>query len=185
MAAQNIEQSEKHKLLHASEISLMLDTYDDIFSDFDPRPYSERAVSEDLRAELKRATRYQPSGTIDLKLMIPNKERSLEKEKLIKKRLHEHFKTHLGYVTDEIRNLHVKGASIAIIGFAIMISAIFIGDLNLGQRLTSAILVILEPAGWFTMWFGFDKIFYIAGSKKLDLEFYEKMSECEITFLPY
>jgi hypothetical protein len=185
MATQNIEQSEKHKLLHASEISLMLDTYDDIFSDFDPRPYSQRAISEDFRAELKRATRYLPSGAIELKLMMPNKARSPEKEKLIKKRLHEHFKTHFGYVTDEIRNLHIAGASIAIIGFAIMISAIFIGDLNLGQRLTSAILVILEPAGWFTMWFGFDKIFYIAGSKKLDLEFYEKMSECEITFLPY
>jgi hypothetical protein len=183
--ATEIEQTEKHKLLHMSEISLMLDTYDDIFSDFDPRPYSERAISEDLRAELKRATRYQPSGTIDLKLMIPNKVRSHESEKLIKKRLHEHFKTHLGYITDEIRNLHIKGASIAVIGFAIMISAIFIGDFNISERLTNALLVILEPAGWFTMWFGFDTIFYTAGSKKPDLEFYEKMSKCIITFLPY
>ncbi|MEM4248080.1 MAG: hypothetical protein QXH80_02335 [Candidatus Nanoarchaeia archaeon] len=183
--AADIEQTEKHKLLHESEISLMLDTYDDIFSDFDPRPYSERAISEDFRAELKRASRFKPSGIIELKLMIPHRERSLEKEKLVKKRLHEHFKTHFGYVKDEIRELQVKGAAIALIGFAIMISAVFIGDFNLSERLTSALLVVLEPAGWFTMWFGFDKVLYTAGGKKPDADFYEKMSKCIITFLPY
>ncbi|MBI2151367.1 hypothetical protein HYU21_01420, partial [Candidatus Woesearchaeota archaeon] len=29
-------------------ISLVLDSYDDIFSDFDPRDYSEKALSEDF-----------------------------------------------------------------------------------------------------------------------------------------
>ena len=32
-------------------VSLWLDTYEDIFSDFDPRPYGQRALSEDFVAE--------------------------------------------------------------------------------------------------------------------------------------
>ena len=36
--------SEKQKLLEISEISLLLDSYDDIFSDFDQRPYAQRAL---------------------------------------------------------------------------------------------------------------------------------------------
>jgi len=39
------EEMHKKKLLQLSEISLIIDTYDDIFSDFDPRPYSQRALA--------------------------------------------------------------------------------------------------------------------------------------------
>ena len=42
---------ETEKLLQQSEISLLLDSYDDIFSDFDPRPYNQRALSQDFLAE--------------------------------------------------------------------------------------------------------------------------------------
>jgi len=185
MATVDIEKSEKHKLLHESEISLILDTYDDIFSDFDPRPYSERAISEDFRAELKRASRDMPSGKIELKLMIPAKEHNLAKENLIRKRLHSHFKKHHGRLRSEIQKIRINGTIIALIGFMLMGAALFITDLNLSARLAAMALVILEPSGWFAMWFGFDKIFYTAGSKKPDMDFYDKMSKCEITFTPY
>ena len=47
---------EKQKILEMSEISLILDTYDDMFSSFDPRPYSQRALSEDFLSEAKDTT---------------------------------------------------------------------------------------------------------------------------------
>ena len=37
----------KQALLELAEISILLDSYDDIFSDFDPSPYSERTLSDD------------------------------------------------------------------------------------------------------------------------------------------
>lgn len=179
------KKSEKHRLMHTAEISLMLDTYDDIFSDFDPRPYSERAISYDFLDEMKRASRDMPSGGISLNLLIPKHERHPVSEKLIKKRLHEHFRKHHGRLHAEIQKTRFEGILIAIIGFVLMGAAMLLGDMNLSARLTTMILVVLEPSGWFAMWFGFDTIFYTAREKKPDLSFYDKMSRCEITFTVY
>ena len=53
---------EQTALLKKSEISLSLDNYDDIFSDFDPRPFSQRALSDDFLIEAKKASRDKVSG---------------------------------------------------------------------------------------------------------------------------
>ena len=52
-------------------------------------------------------------------------------------------------------------------------------------KLTDLLLVLLEPVGWFTVWFGLEQVFYAANSKKEDLDFYKKMSNCEIKFTQY
>ena len=46
----------EHFYESADDIPLVLDSYDDIFSDFDPRPYSERAMSGDFLLECKKAS---------------------------------------------------------------------------------------------------------------------------------
>ncbi|PIU76093.1 hypothetical protein COS75_00785, partial [Candidatus Pacearchaeota archaeon CG06_land_8_20_14_3_00_35_12] len=83
---------EKQKLLQMSEISLWLDHYDDIFSDFDPRPFSQRALSDDFLLEAKRASKEKISGAIEMQFLIPHDKRNKELENTIKKRLHDHFK---------------------------------------------------------------------------------------------
>ena len=40
--------------MHESKMSLILDTYLDIFSSFDPRPYEERSLSDDFLDECKK-----------------------------------------------------------------------------------------------------------------------------------
>jgi len=185
MATADLEKSEKHKMMHISEISLMLDKYDDIFSDFDPRQFNQRAISVDFLDEMKRASRDMPSGSIGLNLLIPKHERHLGNEKLIKKRLHEHFRKHHSMLHTEIQKIMTGGIAIAVLGFILMGAAMLLGDLKLSARLTTMILVVLEPSGWFAMWFGFDRVFYTAGNKKPDMDFYDKMSRCEITFTTY
>jgi len=175
----------KQKLLNMSEISLMLDTYDDIFSDFDPRPYSERTISDDFLSEAKKASRDKPSGEIELKFLIPVNKRNTEDEKLIRKRLHEHFRRHLKILKNDLHHIRYKGAITVLFGFVIMILAVSIKFLKIDEFLADVLLTIFEPAGWFTAWFGFDQLFYVSGTKKPDIEFYEKMSKCFITFMPY
>ena len=67
-------------------ISLVLDSYNDIFSDFDPRDYSEKALSEDFLSECKRAAR-DKENHIELRLLIPIKKRNSTHENKIRKRL--------------------------------------------------------------------------------------------------
>lgn len=183
--ATSVEKSEKHKIMHESEISLMLDDYDDLFSDFDPRPFNQRAISIDFLDEMKRASRDMPSGGISLNLLIPKHERHLGNEKLVRKRLHEHFRKHHSRLHAEINKLKVQGIIVAVIGFILMGVAMLLGDFNLPARISTMILVVIEPSGWFAMWYGFDTIFYAAREKKPDMNFYDKMSKCEITFTTY
>ena len=56
----------------AGAVSLWLDTYEDIFSDFDPHPFGQRALSEDFLAEAKRAVRDRRDEVPELRLLVPH-----------------------------------------------------------------------------------------------------------------
>lgn len=176
---------EKLRLLKMSEISLSLDTYDDIFSDFDPRPYSERALSDDFLYEAKRASREKRSGKVELHFLIPQNARNHESEKIIAKRLHEHFKKHHMLIHKETNDIRSRGTISALIGMILMAVATYISTMKSEDFLFNLLFVMMEPAGWFITWFGLDNIFYTSTQRKPDLEFYEKMSTCEIRFTPY
>lgn len=176
---------EKQKILQISEISLILDTYDDIFSDFDPRQYSERAVSDDFLYEAKKASRDKPSGAIELKLLIPANQQKADTEKVIKKRLHDHFKKNLLMLENEMKETKKKGLITAVVGIFLLLVAAGVALSKLTEAPKTIITVLLEPAGWFTCWFGFEQLFYTSNTKKPDKDFYEKMSKCEISFTSY
>jgi hypothetical protein len=171
-------------ILAKSEIALSLDSYDDIFSDFDPRPYSERALSDDFLIESKKAAR-DKTGTLELKFLIPNQLRKPNVEFKIKKRLREHFRKHYLVLEKESKDIVKKGIWITILGFFLMVVATSLYDLPSGNFFFVFLRVMLEPAGWFIVWFGLDQIFYSKKEKKPELDFYAKMSKANISFLSY
>ena len=177
-------ENEKRKILDLSEVSLTLDTYDDIFSDFDPRVFSQRAISQDLLDELKRATR-EINEKLHLTFIIPRDKRNWEEEETIKSRLRAHFKRHHALLVDEIRKIRRKGITMAVFGVIMIALAAFVSSLELSNFLWHFLIIILEPAGWFTAWTGLEDIYYTGREIKKDLVFYEKMSNAEIEFVSY
>jgi len=176
---------DREKLLGMSEIALWLDTYDDIFSDFDPRPFIQRALSIDFLDEIKRASREKVSGQIELKFLVPRNQRSIETDLQIKKRLKEHFKKHHEQLKIEKNKVVRTGILVASLGFFNMFLAVILHSL-LGEILLTTILTtLLEPSGWFMMFYGLDRVFYGGQSKKPDIEFYGKMSNADISFISY
>ena len=175
---------DKNKLVAESEISLVLDTYDDIFSGFDPRPYDHRVLSFDFLVEAKRAAREKVAG-LSLLFMIPEALRDLNKEKLIIKRLHSHFEKHANLLKKEKKISQRKGFFITLLGFLFTSCAAGI-SFQYKESMTAAIaLVLLEPAGWFSIWNGLDLLFQAGNLKKDELEFYHKMATAEIIFNSY
>ncbi|MBI4981214.1 hypothetical protein HZC30_06710 [Candidatus Woesearchaeota archaeon] len=174
------------ELLNKSEISLWLDNYNDIFSDFDPRPYAHRALSQDLLDEAKRATREAPSG-IELRFLIPNPQRNLQHEFMIKKRLREHFRKHSARLEAEYKAIRKKGIIMAIIGMLLLTAATFLYQHDGNKWWTSFLIVLFEPAGWFTIWIGLEKAFavYEGSEHKLNRLFYQKMAKAEFKFEGY
>jgi hypothetical protein len=176
----------KANFVQMTEIGLAIDTYDDIFSDFDPRPYSQRALSDDFLLEAKKASKEKVSGMVELKFLVPSEKRKADQENIIKKRLHEHFKKHHDILHNEIRQIIGRGIYFVIAGIILMfIATLIMFKYPDKSILTNFLIILLEPGGWFFFWEGLGQIVFEAKKKRPDLEFYEKMATSEISFLSY
>lgn len=159
------------------EISLRLEHYDDIFSDFDIRPYSKRALSVDFLEEIKRAAQDKDVAGIDLVFHAPHKGRDESLEATIKERLSAHFKRHYHIVLTEKRKIMRNGISMIILGVIFMILATLIIFKDPEDNLLLSFLVVfLEPAAWFLLWEGMDQVLFNSKNINPELYFYKKMS---------
>ena len=180
-----MKEDEKNNLLKDSEIGIWIDTYDDIFSDFDPRPYSQRSLSQDFLNETKKASRDKVSGEIEIKFLVPKRIRNLKDETLVKKRLRDHFRHHVQQLRKERMKIIEEGALFFILGIVFMILATFIIVKNDPRFIIIILGVFLEPGGWFFFWEGLNLIIFKARLQTPDFEFYKKMSTSDIIFNSY
>jgi len=164
-------------------ISLWIDSYDDIFSDFDPRPFSARNISDDFLYEVKKVSGENDFLIKEFKLLIPSNERNFETELVITKRLHNYFTKNqyyfLGKKTTEIK----KGFLFTLFGVLMMVGASLVSSLNTDKILWHTLLVIIEPAGWFLVWSGMETLINTSRKEKPELDFYNKISKSKIVFL--
>ena len=174
----------KRKLLDMSEISLILDDYDDIFSDFDPRDYSVRALSVDFLHEAERASREKVDHP-HLSLLTPAKSRRKQKEKIIRKRLKKHFEKHYHKVQHQYRKTIFHGICFTLAGVLCMLIAVYILHSLPQNIINQFLLVLLEPGGWFLFWEGLVLILFESQKIKPELHFYAKMTTSQIRFLGY
>lgn len=168
-----------------SQISIWLDHYEDIFSDFDPRPLSERALSDDFLKEAKKVSKEKSGIALELKLLIPDKARNNEHEKIVHTHLQDYFREKHVALSSEMKGIRHKGIRFTLFGLLMMLTAGYISSLQSPLFAMHALFVIVEPAGWFLMWTGLDHIVYLSNQKKSDLEFYTRMANGTVTFHSY
>jgi hypothetical protein len=168
--------------LREGNVSLVLDAYTDIFSDFDPRPFSQRAISDDFLMECKRAVRDSPEG-FELRLMVPINKRDIKTEVIVKKRLKNHFEKHFYEKKSETNKVRAEGGLMIILGAVFMLLATFFVQYT--GFLFKLLFVISEPAGWFTFWSGLDRLFFGIREKLKEQVFYRKMSTANLYFFSY
>lgn len=172
-----------NRRISLAKISLDLDSYNDLFSGFDPRPYHERSLSDDFLLEAKKASIDKVSGKIELNFLIPHKKRNEKEELVIKKRLRAHFKKHYLLAKQELGHIRKEGISYALIGMLLMLIATsIIFHYTEESFLVSFLKILLEPAGWFLFWQGLDIAVFKARERKPELIFYEKMHKSQINF---
>ena len=141
------------------EITIMLDTYDDIFSDFDPRPYQKRALSEDFLKEMQRRYLEDKRGRFEVSFTIPAAERDIAAENLIKRRLREHFAFMSRREQDAITYIKRRGYAYIIVGAVVLLANVYsLAVLNESNLFYQILSVILVPAGWYGMWTGIGKV---------------------------
>ena len=160
------------------EITITLDTYDDIFSDFDPRPYQERELSEDFLKEIQRRYMENKKGRFEVHFTVPSMERDVKEEALIKKRLREHFAFMMKEEEEIIKKTKQRGYAYLLIGAAVLLSDVFAVFWLLESNLVYKIIsILLVPAGWYGMYTGLEKIIdepFSAVDRKMIYEKFEK-----------
>lgn len=170
----------RDKEINEENIDLVLQSYEDLFSDFDPRPYSRKALSEDFLSECKRASA-DKDKEIELRFLMPKKKRSVKDEETIIERLKEHFRKHSLEKHKEIRYYQKTGIIWISLGAIIIITSLVV-SLNFESHFLEAILKIFEVPSWFLIWEGLGKIFLHAREKLPEYSFYKKMHLAKINF---
>jgi len=179
------EKKEMQELIRESNISLRIEGYNDIFSSFDPRPFSQRALSTDFLAEAKRASRDKEEGT-EIILFAPHSIRDFQAEKTIKKRLKQHFRRHEILFFKEYKSIIRRGISFVVSGIILMFFAALALFYSPEKSLLFNFLVILlEPAGWFLFWEGLDLVIFESKKKKPAFRFNQKLAMADVHFKSY
>ena len=172
-----------HPLLKLAEINILLSSYNDIFSDFDPSAYAERTLSDDFIIQAKKISKNKRGNNMSLRLLLPAIKRNEQDEKLIIERLQSYFRSVHQQLKSEVRKANTKGLTLILIGIILMIAASYISFINPEKYHVHLLLVLFEPAGWFLLWIGLDHLVYSLKDTKRDLDFYLKMTKSEINFI--
>ncbi|ELR68476.1 hypothetical protein C900_00310 [Fulvivirga imtechensis AK7] len=168
-----------------THVSLWIDTYDDIFSGFDPRSFSERALSDDFIMQVRKVSKEIRTKISVLKLLVPAGTQHTEHERMIRKRLQNYFYNMYQQLYEEYRSVKVRGVYFTISGLSLMIIASYLSYLNLADFYTSLLLVLSEPGGWFLFWTGLDHLVTFSRSQKNEMDFYTRMSNVHVEFGAY
>lgn len=164
-------------------ISLWINCYDDIFSDFDLRPYSVRNVSDDFLQEVKKLAHESDNAVYELKLFMPAEAREHISEISISKRLHSHFVKNQHYFLKKKKNERKSDVLFIFIGIAMMTCASFVSSVKSDNFFLHPLLMIIEPAGWFLVWTGMGNIIGAKRVERPEFNFYTKMIKSKVTFL--
>ncbi len=165
------------------EMLLWLDSYDDIFSDFDPRNYEYRELSEDFLKELSRRYKETPKGGFEVHLLIPAHLRQAHLEARIKKRLRHYFARELAGVERQLRKKRETGVKFIAAGLLVLSAQTWLLFSYPDRFLPELIGVLLVPAGWFATWTGIERMVVEPENLVSLREFYKKFFRCEYVFL--
>lgn len=160
-------------------IIVSIDSYNSLFSDFDPRDYSERGLSEDFVDECRRAVK-EHEEEIELVLLCPEKKRNQKEEAKIKKRIKEYFSNRFKKEENIKKKLIIEGIFWFIAGSALMTIAVILEGKS--SFLLKFLEVMVVPAGWFFFWEGLDKVLITSRERLGNYNFYKKMSKATISF---
>lgn len=175
----------KHEkiLAHDRRVGLQIDSYDDLFSDFDPRAYHERELSQDFLEELNRFFSHKSPESLDLVLLVRGVKRSAKLENTIKKRLHIYFQHKFRSTEKSLRGATFKSVVKIVAALCIMAVTGYLA-VHAAQIVWRNILkVMLEPASWFLFWTSLDELFETRRAVKNELRYFHRLSECKIIFL--
>jgi len=175
--------AEAQKSRDLREISIVIDTWDDIFSDFDPRPLDQRTFSEDFIHELKKRYQETRTGRILISICAPETLRDTAAEKVVIQRLKREFRRESLQSRREIRRIRQRGLIFVACGVCFLATLTFLRYAQKFSLLTMDLIgIVLMPLGWFGIWEGLSKLVDASPRFHQDEILFEKFARAEYRF---
>jgi hypothetical protein len=160
------------------EIILALDSYDDIFDDFDMQDYIERAISADFVNILNnRIKKIGLNEKISIVLTLPKEKRIKNTEEIIAKRLNGHFVNMATYWKDKEREIDGFASKIVLLGAVFFI----IGQIVIHQFAPFFDEYLIIPA-WIFTFHGLDMFLTEKPKAGVKKQFYSMISQARMEF---
>lgn len=163
------------------EIVIALYSYEDIFSDFDIKGFSERALSKDFLSELEMRFRsLGGSAVTNIILLMPEASRNPEDEALIIDRVKAFFAERQNHYRNEDKRTKMSSFIMIALGFALFfVPNYLVARFSMYPMLKDFLLI---PA-WFFIWNGLET--FIKGRKTISKrrEYYATLFSASIAFM--
>lgn len=165
------------------EISIWVDNYDDVFSDFDSRPYDSREFSDDFLEQVRRMARENATGRqVTLKFHLMPDLRDEYTEMIITDNLQAHFKRFAQRIRNDMNHILRKGIILSIVGATFGLLLGFLESKHGSNSYMDSFNVFVQPLFWFMFLTGLDYIFKYSREEKPFLDFNVKMGNANIAF---
>jgi hypothetical protein len=165
-------------------ISVAIDAYGEIFSDFDPRPYNERALSEDFLSEVRRRHIPKRGKGVELRFIVPDSVRNQKTEAMIKRRLKGYFNEEAKELGGKVSAKKRRGYTYIMAGAFLLVCVTFLSVSYQDSIVVQLVELLLTPAGWFGMWEGIGKVVERDDRLASRYEVNRMLSESSFVFIP-
>ncbi len=183
-AAKPLAPAQQQSIVGLRDISIVLDTYDDIFSDFDPRPYSQRALSDDFLKEIRARYRENKAGGVEVHFILPERMRDQKTEAVVRRRLREYFAFEAKSLGETLNGIRRKGIAYTFIGAVFLAAQIGLAALfKLSTSQSDLLSILLVPAGWYGMFAGIEKLIETPFDISSSIKIANKFERAEYTFM--
>ncbi len=160
---------------------ISLDSYEDIFSDFDESPYQYRNLSDDFLKELKKRQSDEKVKYV-IKFSLPRALRNPKIESVIKKRLKNYFNSKKADMKRKnYDKIKISLASL-IIAITLLSSEFFIDPYKIENTMIRVLLALAMPAGWYALYAGFDLVVKYRNTLK-KMRLHKKLGETNFQFI--
>ncbi|MFH1363356.1 MAG: hypothetical protein ABIH45_04030 [Candidatus Omnitrophota bacterium] len=179
----NLSKITERRTKDLKEIGIVIDSWDDVFSDFDPRPLTERTVSEDFVDELRKRYKETRSGEFIITIYAPFSLKDEASEKMVTQRLKKHFRHKLLQKKKLIVRIRLRGVIFVLIGVCSLSFLTLATYYKFVTEITIQIMgIFLMPLGWFGFWEGLSKLVDTSPVVIQDEKLFEKISKARYSF---
>lgn len=173
----------KNLSAYLGSVDIALDSYDDIFSDFDPSPFERRALSGDFIKELMRRYSETRHGKIEVVFSLPRAARNRDIEALIKTGLREHFEWQLDELWADINEDRRTGGLYIGVGAVVIALSTLLTMYAQEQAILKILGEIILVPGWLGEFMGLEKILESKARRKKQCEFLEQFRDALYVFV--